>query len=216
MPTRPIDVELEGGPTGVGSISPNLLSVNSVHSELSLSILNSSNRSVCSTSIDQNSVYREASCVPRESVVKRFELQPSIFNNGKFQNPWPHYKPPTITSILRLGFSPDKSKVPSKAELNTILPLMAPCISEPASDDSIRVTWLGHSTVLAEFDNISVLTDPIFSERASPSQVIGPKRYRDPPCSVRISSSCFIYLKSCLDTRFAIKSKCCGHITFTL
>lgn len=185
MPARPVDVELEGGgASGASSTSPNLLSVNSVHSDLSQSILNSSNRSICSTSIDQNSIYRETSCVPRESVVKRFELQPSIFANGKFQNPWPHYKPPTISSILRLGFSPDKSRVPSKTELNTIMPLVVPSISEPPPDDSVRVTWLGHSTVLAEFDNISVLTDPIFSERASPSQVIGPKRYRDPPCSV--------------------------------
>ena len=42
------------------------------------------------------------------------------------------------------------------------------------------VTWLGHSTVLAQFGGLNVLTDPVFSERASPSAVVGPKRAQPP------------------------------------
>ena len=48
----------------------------------------------------------------------------------------------------------------------------------------LRVTWLGHSTVLVEQDGVVVLTDPVFSQRASPLQIVGPKRYRGPPCTV--------------------------------
>lgn len=33
-------------------------------------------------------------------------------------------------------------------------------------------------------DGVTFITDPIFSERASPSQMVGPKRYRDCPISV--------------------------------
>ena len=69
-------------------------------------------------------------------------------------------------------------------ELNQHLPILEPNISTKPPENSFRITWLGHASVLAEFDNITVLTDPMFSERASPSQVIGPKRYRDPPCTV--------------------------------
>ena len=43
----------------------------------------------------------------------------------------------------------------------------------PASD--LRVTWLGHSTVLVEIDGAAVLTDPMWGERASPSRWAGPK-----------------------------------------
>lgn len=51
-------------------------------------------------------------------------------------------------------------------------------------EDGIRVTWIGHSTVLVQMHGLNIMTDPIFSDRASPSQVVGPKRYRDPPCSI--------------------------------
>lgn len=49
---------------------------------------------------------------------------------------------------------------------------------------TLSLTWLGHSTVVVSMDGVTFITDPMFSERASPSQIVGPKRYRDIPCSV--------------------------------
>ena len=49
-----------------------------------------------------------------------------------------------------------------------------------AGAPDVRATWLGHATVLAEVDGTVILTDPIFSQRASLSQWFGPKRYRPP------------------------------------
>jgi L-ascorbate metabolism protein UlaG (beta-lactamase superfamily) len=46
------------------------------------------------------------------------------------------------------------------------------------------VTWLGHSTVLLELDGRRVLTDPVFGLRASPSSLIGPKRFHPVPASL--------------------------------
>ncbi len=42
------------------------------------------------------------------------------------------------------------------------------------------VTWIGHSTVLVQTAGLNILTDPIWSERASPFSFIGPKRVRAP------------------------------------
>ncbi|WP_345814507.1 MBL fold metallo-hydrolase [Paraburkholderia sp. PREW-6R] len=42
------------------------------------------------------------------------------------------------------------------------------------------LTWIGHSTALLQIDGVNILTDPIFSERASPFTFAGPKR-RVPP-----------------------------------
>src|SRR3954468_23923113 len=42
------------------------------------------------------------------------------------------------------------------------------------------VTWIGHSTVLIQTEGLNILTDPIWSERASPFWFIGPKRVRAP------------------------------------
>ena len=42
------------------------------------------------------------------------------------------------------------------------------------------VTWIGHATVMAQLGGLTLLTDPIFSERASPSQRFGPQRHQPP------------------------------------
>jgi L-ascorbate metabolism protein UlaG (beta-lactamase superfamily) len=45
----------------------------------------------------------------------------------------------------------------------------------------LRVTWMGHSCVLVEIDGLRLLTDPVWSERVSPSSLAGPKRFFKPP-----------------------------------
>lgn len=45
----------------------------------------------------------------------------------------------------------------------------------------LAVTWLGHATALVEIDGYRVLTDPVFSERCSPSAAVGPGRLHPPP-----------------------------------
>ena len=50
-----------------------------------------------------------------------------------------------------------------------------------APETGLRATWLGHSTVLVEIDGRRVLTDPVWGERASPSRLVGPKRFQPVP-----------------------------------
>lgn len=51
----------------------------------------------------------------------------------------------------------------------------------PAAAGPLAVTWLGHATALIEIDGYRVLTDPVWSERCSPSRSIGPRRLHPPP-----------------------------------
>lgn len=44
----------------------------------------------------------------------------------------------------------------------------------------MRVTWIGHATVLVQTEGLNILTDPIWSDRASPLSFIGPRRVRAP------------------------------------
>ena len=48
----------------------------------------------------------------------------------------------------------------------------------------LRVTWFGHSSTLVEIDGFRVLTDPIWSERASPLGWVGPQRWYAPPLAL--------------------------------
>jgi L-ascorbate metabolism protein UlaG (beta-lactamase superfamily) len=52
----------------------------------------------------------------------------------------------------------------------------------PAS--GLRVTWLGHSTLLIEIDGHRFLTDPVWSDRISPVPWIGPRRWYPPPIAL--------------------------------
>jgi len=45
----------------------------------------------------------------------------------------------------------------------------------------LRVTWLGHSTLLVEIDGLRLLTDPVWGPRASPLSWLGPARWYPPP-----------------------------------
>ncbi|MBX7116250.1 MAG: MBL fold metallo-hydrolase [Myxococcaceae bacterium] len=56
---------------------------------------------------------------------------------------------------------------------------------ETPAATGLRVTWLGHSTTLVEIDGQRVLTDPIWSERASPIAWAGPKRWYPPPIALK-------------------------------
>jgi N-acyl-phosphatidylethanolamine-hydrolysing phospholipase D len=38
------------------------------------------------------------------------------------------------------------------------------------------VTWIGHATALVQANGLNILTDPVFSQRASPVQFAGPQR----------------------------------------
>ena len=46
------------------------------------------------------------------------------------------------------------------------------------SEGDLRVTYIGHSTVLIQMDGLNILTDPVWYERTSPVQWAGPKRVK--------------------------------------
>lgn len=54
-----------------------------------------------------------------------------------------------------------------------------------APDSGLRVTWMGHSTLLIEIDGATFLTDPIWGERSSPFTWVGPQRWYAPPFAIK-------------------------------
>ncbi len=66
------------------------------------------------------------------------------------------------------------------------LPLESPLAAwqTPVSSSGLRITWLGHSTLLIEVDGLRVLTDPVFGPRASPVSFAGAKRFHPVPAKI--------------------------------
>lgn len=80
---------------------------------------------------------------------------------------------PTMRDFLCSG----ERRVPGGA-----LPLLSPLTQwTKAPETGLRVTWLGHSTLVIEIDGVRLLTDPVWGNRVSPLPFAGPKRFHPPP-----------------------------------
>jgi L-ascorbate metabolism protein UlaG (beta-lactamase superfamily) len=60
------------------------------------------------------------------------------------------------------------------------IPLASPEIYQ-GDAGQLAFSWFGHSSVLVEIDGYRVLTDPVWSDRCSPSDIVGPQRMHPPP-----------------------------------
>jgi L-ascorbate metabolism protein UlaG (beta-lactamase superfamily) len=89
----------------------------------------------------------------------------------------PAARMPSLADFLCGG----ERRVPSR-QLPSVSPLE---IWSTRSDSGLRVTWLGHSTVLVEIGGRRILTDPVWGPRASPSSLVGPKRFQPVPVAIR-------------------------------
>ena len=53
-------------------------------------------------------------------------------------------------------------------------------LRENARHSTPTVTWIGHATLLVQMDHVSFLTDPTWSDTASPVSFVGPRRFVPP------------------------------------
>ncbi|HEY5950244.1 MAG TPA: MBL fold metallo-hydrolase [Kofleriaceae bacterium] len=104
------------------------------------------------------------------------------FRDGRFHNPTRGL--PVVRgnswSITREFFFGGKRRVPQAP-----LPIESPLESwTRRAQTDLRVTWLGHSTLLIESGNLRLLTDPVFGDRVSPVSFAGPKRFHPVPATI--------------------------------
>jgi len=109
----------------------------------------------------------------------RMERSPQ-WQDGHFENPQPLYNDYWGSLTGLFDASPHVS--PVEQPLPTVPGDRQRWEPPPAT--GLRVTWLGHSTSLIELDGHRVLTDPVWSERASPLDWIGPSRWYAPPVAL--------------------------------
>jgi N-acyl-phosphatidylethanolamine-hydrolysing phospholipase D len=104
--------------------------------------------------------------------------------DGTFQNNYVEFEPRGLLALLRWKFQAWREGLPvaPKTPTPTIVPDLGLIQSNAKAGAAMvsTVTWIGHATVLAQLGGINVLTDPIFSKRASPLSFIGPARTQKP------------------------------------
>src|SRR3954470_2566395 len=124
------------------------------------------------------------------------------FDGQRFFNPAPGPQAGTHGGAARyfnrwLGGSDDRARWPREVALPRAKPSFTTWVCRRAELDPrnfedkfacgftersglMETTWVGHSTVLVQAYGLNILTDPIWSERASPFGFIGPRRVRRP------------------------------------
>jgi L-ascorbate metabolism protein UlaG (beta-lactamase superfamily) len=95
-----------------------------------------------------------------------------FFNPGSATSPSGHGSPARFFNRWLAG--DERAKWPARVAIRQTVPP-----SHVAGNDML-VTWIGHATVLIQTQGLNILTDPIWSERASPFSFIGPRRVRAP------------------------------------
>lgn len=101
--------------------------------------------------------------------------------SGRFLNPWPTRPPPAHSGFLRWAFSHRTTRPrPVDPPPSTFI-RATPDFPSPRADPSqLVLTWVGHSTFLLQIGGLNILTDPVWSDRASPLRFVGPKRWVAP------------------------------------
>lgn len=70
---------------------------------------------------------------------------------------------------------------PERRPLTGPIPRADPSFASPrATPGALSITWIGHSSFLIQLGRTNVLTDPVWSDRASPVRWAGPKRLSPP------------------------------------
>lgn len=95
------------------------------------------------------------------------------FNGRTFSSPG-NVKPRGFADLLKWMFNRKRAK------WEKVNASFGPPPPVSVGKGELRVTFINHCTFLIQVDGINILTDPIWSERASPFTWMGPKRMRPP------------------------------------
>lgn len=123
--------------------------------------------------------------VSMEEVPDEAKGKPHHLKHG-FTNPWDSWKEMAGPTIMRhLLMRKFRGQMKSPDTTPPTVPVRQPTFLPTRDTPALRATWLGHACYLVEFPGgMRVLFDPVFSERCSPFQWLGPKRYTEVPCQI--------------------------------
>lgn len=118
---------------------------------------------------------------PGGARMERIRNSPN-FADGVFQNPvGARIRPSGSTLEFAKVYFRKEERV--RRSPNGAVPVHATTLADLARPpvSGLRLTWMGHSSVLAEIDGRRVLFDPVWGERCSPFAFAGPKRLHPVP-----------------------------------
>lgn len=111
------------------------------------------------------------------------QIEDPNYKDGIYVNNHIDHPEKSFFSFMRMRFFGDE-KWHDPEKQKHLIPQQDVDIDVIEKPKKRQVTWLGHSTFLIQHDGVNILTDPIFSNRASPFSFAGPKRYTRVPAKL--------------------------------
>ena len=100
---------------------------------------------------------------------------------GGFRNPWPGGALSRPAGLLKWLVVDRLTKRRPPDPDASVFPRATPAFATPrAARDELTITWVGHASFLLQIGGLNILTDPMWSARASPVQWAGPRRWVPP------------------------------------
>ena len=100
---------------------------------------------------------------------------------GGFRNPWVAQAAPAFGSVLKwLLVHRTTRPLPKDPDPAVFVRAQPAFVTPRAPASRLTATWIGHASVLLQIGGVNILTDPVWSQRASPVQFLGPRRWVPP------------------------------------
>ncbi|HEY5020903.1 MAG TPA: MBL fold metallo-hydrolase, partial [Gemmatimonadaceae bacterium] len=100
---------------------------------------------------------------------------------GGFRNPWPFAQMHGFLDFLKWSLIERPRNLRRPDPDPRVFVRVAPAYTVPrGAPDLLTITWIGHTSFLIQIGGLNVLTDPVWSDRASPVQFAGPRRWVPP------------------------------------
>ena len=100
---------------------------------------------------------------------------------GGFRNPWVDEAVPGFGGLLKWMLVHRTTRPRPKDPSPSVFPVARPAFATPrAAAPRFTITWVGHASLLIQLDGLNIVTDPMWSERASPVSFAGPRRWVRP------------------------------------
>lgn len=117
------------------------------------------------------------------------EYPQCTYIKGRYLSPWSKETEKSFMSTAKWLMTRQQGKLRWPAgvtrDVDKLLqPRKSLDMAKVADKDAPHITWIGHATVYTQIAGLYFITDPMFSERAFPTQLAGPKRYVPPAAQV--------------------------------
>ncbi|ORY05717.1 beta-lactamase superfamily domain-domain-containing protein [Clohesyomyces aquaticus] len=107
-----------------------------------------------------------------------------------FINPWPSYSHASLGQLAKAKWFTPKNFYPVPKDRVGLPKVRKPDFG--SERNGLKATWIGHASFLIETSTsgagkergVTILLDPVWSDRVGPFGIVGPVRFSPPPCEI--------------------------------